>query len=210
MSGEPTPQGLLFVLSGPAGAGKTELMQLLRATEPGVHFCVTATTRQPRPSERHGVDYYFYSEEEFQRLAAEGAFLEHARIPPGVGYLYGTPKAPILERLPRGEDVFAQVDVQGARSIRAQVPGAVLIFLKPPDPETLRRRLVGRGTESAADLERRLENARTELGCEPEFDYSVVNADGQLEAAVTHVRSILRTAGQRAAEARRSGPGVGE
>src|SRR5437588_9755593 len=114
----------MFVLSGPAGAGKTALVQRLREREPGVHYCVTATTRAARPGERHGVDYYFYSEREFRDLKESGGLLEWARIPPTGSSWYGLPAAQVHEALARGQDVFAAVDVQGARSIKALIPGA--------------------------------------------------------------------------------------
>ncbi len=191
-------RGRLFVLSGPSGAGKTALVRELREREPQVHFAITATTRPPRPGERNGVDYYFLSQEEFQARLAEGAFLEHARFPPGDGYLYGTPRAEVTAPVERGQDALVQVDIQGARSIKSLIPDAVLIFLKPPDVETLRRRLMGRGTETTPDLERRMQTALAELACEPEFDYVVVNADQQLDAAVRQVQEIMRRERERA------------
>ena len=163
--------GRVFVLSGPSGAGKTELARVLRAREPGVHYLITATTRAPRPGERDGVDYHFFSEADFQQSRERGAFLECARIPPRTGFLYGSPRDQVEEALARGQDVFAQVDVQGARSIRAQLPDAVLIFLKPPDLLTLQRRLADRATEASDEMTDRLENARAELACEVEFDH---------------------------------------
>lgn len=183
--------GLVFVLSGPSGAGKTALTKRLRSQETGVHYCVTATTRTPRPDERPGIDYLFYSEEEFARLERTGGFLEWAQVPPGTGSRYGTPREPIEEALNRKQDVFAQVDVQGAQSIRACLPNAVLIFLKPPDFDTLRRRLEERATETRADVDRRLSNAVVELEHEPKFDYAVINVDGRLEDAAARVRAIM-------------------
>jgi guanylate kinase len=195
------PNGCLFVLSGPSGSGKTELMGVLRAREPELHFCVTATTRKPRPGERDGVDYFFYDEDDFLRLLGKGGLLEYARVPPDTGYYYGTPRDQVEPVISAGRDVFTQADVQGARNLRAQVPSAVLIFLKPPDAETLQRRLVGRAAEAAPEMRRRLENAQTELGREPEFDYSVVNPDGGLEEAVEQVRAIMREARAHASDA---------
>jgi guanylate kinase len=184
-------RGQLFVLSGPSGAGKTALVDRLRVLEPHVHYCITATTRPPRPGEEHGVHYYFLSEADFRELKGSGGLLEYARIPPGGSRLYGTPAAQVVEAMDRGQDVLANVDVQGAASIKRRFPDAVLIFLRPPDVETLRRRLENRGTESPEDLESRLQNARLELTREDEFDQAVVNADGELERAVERVSSII-------------------
>lgn len=195
------PSGSLFVLSGPSGAGKTELMRVLKEREPALHFCVTATTRARRAGERHGVDYFFYSDEEFLRLLDRGRLLEYARVPPGTGYYYGTPLDQVEPYVAAGHDVFTQADVQGARSLRTQVPSAVLIFLKPPDVETLRRRLTGRGAEAAPEMRRRLANAQDELGSESEFDYAVVNRDGALDEAVDQVRAIIRDVRARSGEA---------
>ncbi len=188
-------RGLVFVLSGPAGAGKTALVSALRERKPDLYYCITATTRPPRPGERHGVDYFFYSEPEFLDLQTAGGLLEYARVPPGGPWLYGMPAAQVVEALQRGQDVIAGVsgiDVQGAASVRQRIPNAILIFLKPPDFDTLERRLRQRGTESAEDMERRLQNARTELAREPEFDYTVINPDGGLELAVDEVVSIMQ------------------
>jgi guanylate kinase len=141
------------------------------------------------------VDYFFYSEPEFLELLAAGGLLEFARVPPNGPRLYGMPAAQVVEALERGQDVVAGVsgiDVQGAASVRQRIPNAILIFLKPPDFETLERRLRQRGTESAEDMKRRLENARAELAREPEFDYTVINPDGGLEQAVDEVISIMR------------------
>ena len=186
-----TSRGRLFVLSGPSGAGKTALVHELKSREPRIHFAITATTRSPRPGERHAIDYYFYDDAEFRKLLARNAFVEHAQVPPQTGYFYGTPRSEVTEPIARGEDAFVQVDVQGARSIRTLVPDAVLIFLKPPDVETLRHRLIGRGTEATPEMERRLENAIAELACERDFAYVVVNADAQLAAAVAQVQAIM-------------------
>jgi guanylate kinase len=143
----------------------------------------------------------FLSEPEFQERQNRGEFLEWARVPPSIGFLMGSPKGQVEEALARGQDVFAQVDVQGARSIRAAMPDAVLIFLRPPDLETLQRRLVVRATEASDDRRRRLENATAELASEPEFDYSITNYDGRLEDAVEQVRAIMRNERARGATA---------
>ena len=196
------PGALVFVLSGPTGAGKTALMGRLREEEPEVHYCITATTRPPRPGEQHALDYYFNTEAEFLRLQSEGELLEWARIPPPDGPFYGTPLLQIRTALDHGREVFLQVDVQGAKSVRSQIPNAVTIFLKAPDPEALVRRLALRGTEDPTERDRRLQNARSELAQESNFDYVVVNPDGRLDEAVARVREIMRA--ERAREEPRS------
>jgi guanylate kinase len=184
--------GIVFVLSGPAGSGKTALVAGLRQLEPDLYFCVTATTRPPRPGERDGIDYFFLSRDEFLERAEHGDLLEYAQVPPGVGHLYGSPRQQVLDAIAAGRDVFLQVDVQGARSVRSQLAQARTIFLKPPDMETLRARLIKRGTEPTPEMKRRLANAEVEIGVEPEFQYSVVNADEQLDQAIASVREIIR------------------
>ncbi len=190
-SGSILRPGLVFALSGPAGSGKTALVEGLRALEPSMYFCVTATTRAPRPGEIDGVDYFFLSEADFLDRVAREEFLEHARVPPLVGNFYGSPSQPVLDAVDAGRDVFLQVDVQGARSIRLRLPTVTTIFLRPPDVGMLQHRLRKRGTESTADVERRLANALVEMDCEPEFDYCVVNADGGLDEAIAEVQAII-------------------
>ena len=197
-------RGLVFVLSGPSGVGKTTLVSLLRRRESEVHFCITATTRLPRDGERDGIDYFFLSESAFRELCISGGLLEYANIPPGSEKFYGIPCSEVSGPLQRGEDVFAVVDVQGAASVRAAVPNAVLIFLMPPDQEALLRRLRGRNAENKADLEARLANAEVEMARREEFDYWVVNPDDGLEQAVDDIAAILR------AERLRSRPRFGE
>jgi guanylate kinase len=182
----------MFVLSGPSGAGKTALVDRLRQREPDVHYTITATTRPPRAGEEHGVHYFFYSEGEFLELERAGDLLEFARVPPGGSTLYGTPRPQVTEALARGRDVLANVDVQGAASIRARIPNAILIFLKAPDQATLRRRLEGRGSERPEQIEARINNALLELGRADEFDYCLVNEDGRLDDAVSQVVEIMR------------------
>jgi guanylate kinase len=197
-------RGLVFVLSGPSGVGKTTLMSLLRHREPAVHFCITATTRPPREGERNGVDYIFLSEAAFHELRTSGGLLEYANIPPGSEKFYGIPCSEVSEPLRRGEDVFAAVDVQGAASLRTAVPNAVLIFLMPPDEAALLRRLRGRNTENQADLDARLANAEVEMARREEFDYWVVNPDDELDRAADDIAAILR------AERLRARPRYGE
>jgi guanylate kinase len=147
----------------------------IREHYPQVQLSVSATTRPPRPGEVDGVNYYFTSDAEFDRMIERDELLEWATV--HNAYRYGTPRAPIVAALESGRSVLLEIDLQGARSVRAAMPDAVLIFLLPPSWEELVRRLVGRGTESKAEQERRLETARTELAAQDEFDFRVVNTD---------------------------------
>jgi guanylate kinase len=162
----------LTVLSGPSGVGKSTVVAHLRRSHPQVWLSVSATTRKPRPSESHGVEYSFVTDDEFDRLVAEGELLEWAEF---AGHRYGTPRQPVLERLASGVPVLLEIDLAGARQIRARMPEALLVFLKPPSWEELVRRLVGRGTEAGDVIDARLALARAELAAEHEFDVTLVN-----------------------------------
>jgi guanylate kinase len=161
------------VLSGPSGVGKSTVVQHVRAVRPDVWLSVSATTRRPRPGETHGVEYFFVDHAEFADLVARGELLEYAEF---AGNFYGTPRAPVVERLEQGTPVLLEIELQGARQVRASMPEALLVFLLPPSWDELVRRLVGRGTEPADVIARRLETARVELAAESEFDATVVNA----------------------------------
>jgi guanylate kinase len=178
------PAAALVVLSGPSGVGKSTVVKALRAEHPEVWLSVSATTRFPRPGETHGVHYRFVSREEFAELVERGGLLEWAEF---AGNLYGTPRQPVLDHLAAGRPVVLEIDLQGARQVRALMPGAKLVFLAPPSWDELVRRLTGRGTEDAAVVEQRLAVARDELAAEPEFDVTLVNTSvpdvvGQLVA----------------------------
>ncbi|MDT0415711.1 guanylate kinase [Streptomyces sp. DSM 41982] len=168
----PDARPRLTVLSGPSGVGKSTVVAHLRKEHPEIWLSVSATTRRPRPGEQHGVQYFFVSDEEFDKLVANGELLEWAEF---AGNRYGTPRAAVTERLERGEPVLLEIDLQGARLVRASMPEARLVFLAPPSWEELVRRLTGRGTEEPEVIERRLAAARVELAAESEFDVTLVN-----------------------------------
>ncbi|MEO6941411.1 MAG: guanylate kinase [Terrimesophilobacter sp.] len=165
----------LVVLAGPTAVGKGAVSTYIREHHPNVLLSVSATTRSPRPGEVDGVNYFFLSDEEFSQLESSGAMLETARV--HNAYRYGTPRAPIEAALAEGKSVLLEIDLQGARLVRQAMPEAILVFLLPPSWEELVRRLIGRGTEDAAEQARRLETAKAELAAQDEFDYRVINAD---------------------------------
>jgi guanylate kinase len=144
----------------------------MRKEHPEVWLSVSATTRRPRPGEQHGVHYFFVTDEEMDKLIANGELLEWAEF---AGNRYGTPRAAVLEHLEAGVPVLLEIDLQGARQVRESMAEAQLVFLAPPSWEELVRRLTGRGTESPEVIERRLDAAKTELAAEPEFDTTLVN-----------------------------------
>lgn len=170
----PTPSRLV-VLAGPTAVGKGAVSRHIREHHPNVLLSVSATTRPPRPGEVDGVDYRFVTDDEFDRLVSAGAMLETATV--HNAYRYGTPRAPIEAALADGRSVLLEIDIQGARAVKAVMPDAILVFLLPPSWEELVRRLIGRGTEDPAEQSRRLETAKIELAAQDEFDYRVVNTD---------------------------------
>jgi guanylate kinase len=165
----------LVVLAGPTAVGKGTVAADVRARHPEVWISVSATTRKPRPGEVHGRHYWFVSDEEFDAMVEAGDLLEWAVVHKAARY--GTPRRPVEEALAAGRLALLEIDLQGARQVRETMPGALFVFLKPPSWGELVRRLVGRGTETEEERERRLETAREELAAETEFDVTVVNTE---------------------------------
>jgi guanylate kinase len=177
----------LTVLAGPTAVGKGSVSADIRANHPEVWISVSATTRAPRPGEQHGVHYWFVSEAEFDRMIADGELLEWAVVHGQARY--GTPRAPVDEALAAGRLALLEIDLQGARQVRAAMPDALFCFLAPPSWEELVRRLVGRGTETEEERERRLTTARLEIASEPEFDKVIVNTE--IHAAAEELVALM-------------------
>ncbi|HUX28820.1 MAG TPA: guanylate kinase [Terracidiphilus sp.] len=182
--------GILFIISAPSGSGKSTLVSELRKQVSGVEFAISWTTRAPRGSEENGREYHFTTREQFERMIAEGVFLEHAEV---FGNLYGTARHSLEEARASGHDLLLDIDVQGAKQVRAKLPEAVSIFVMPPNPTVLRTRLRNRsraeGVENEEELYRRLREATKEIENYREYGYILVNdildrAVAQLEAIV--------------------------
>jgi guanylate kinase len=176
----------VFVITGPSGVGKGTLIRNLISRVPSLELSVSATTRRPRPGEVDGVDYHFLTDASFAEKVAEGAFVEHAAYS---GRRYGTLRSELDRRTAAGVPVVLEIEVQGARQVREALPDAVQVFIVPPSAEALRERLVGRGTDSPEDVERRLKVAEHELTACDEFQYQVVN--DRLEDAVEQLEQIV-------------------
>jgi guanylate kinase len=166
--------GLLIVVSSPSGGGKGTLIDRVLKTVPGVSYSVSYTTRAPRGTEQNGREYFFVSTATFEEMIRRGEFLEWANV---YGHLYGTSQSQVERERAAGHDIILEIDVQGAASIRAAIDDAVSIFILPPSFELLRQRLVTRGTDSAADLEKRLQGAPAEVRQHKDFQYVILNDD---------------------------------
>ena len=177
-------KGLLILISGPSGTGKGTVCDLLRKNHPEISYSISATTRQPRPGEQDGVNYYFYDKEKFRQMIDAGELLEWAEV---YGNYYGTPKQKVLDRLNAGEDILLEIDTQGALNVMKAMPEGLFIFLLPPSLEA--NRLKGRGTETEESLQRRLGAAVDEIKIAHNYRYVVVN--DKVEAAEKAIAGII-------------------
>ena len=180
--------GLLLVVSGPAGVGKGTINAALLERHEDMRMSVSATTRAPRPGEIDGVHYFFKTEEAFERMIADGEFLEHTRVF-DMNY-YGTPKSFVLDEMEAGRSVILEIDVEGGMNVKRSFPDAVLIFIAPPSMSQLKERLIGRRTETPEQIERRFQTAFLEVERAKAYDYVVVN--NVLDVAVSRVEQILQ------------------
>ena len=179
-------KGLLLVVSGPSGAGKGTICKALLNKNDQIKLSVSATTRKPRNGEVHGVNYFFIEKEEFAKMIENGEFLEYAQI---YDNFYGTPKAAIIECLEKGQDVILEIEMQGARQIKEVYPEGVFIFVLPPSLEELKSRIVGRGTETQEEIEKRFSCAFEEINQIVNYDYFIVNEN--IEKSVSDVEAII-------------------
>lgn len=179
-------KGTLAILIGPSGSGKGTLIKQLLQQENGIFLSISATTRAPRPGEVDGISYYFTPKADFERMIAEDAFLEYACY---CDNYYGTPKAPVFERLERGEHVLLEIEMQGAMQVKKAYPDAVSIFIMPPSVEELRKRLTGRGTETPEVIEKRMNAAISEMEYARQCDRVVTN--DEVERAAKEIADIL-------------------
>ena len=182
-------KGILIILSGFSGVGKGTVVRRLLSDYDNYALSISATTRKPREGEEDGVSYFFKSKEEFEQMIKEDSFIEHARY---VENYYGTPKAYVQEQLDAGKDVILEIEIQGALKVKEKYPDALMLFLVPPDAQTLKERLVGRGTETADVIHDRLERAAQEAQEMGSYEYIIVNDD--LDNCVKQVHELIQSA----------------
>ncbi len=181
-------KGLLVVISGFSGSGKGTLMkELLKRYDDTYALSISATTRSPREGELHGREYFFVTKAEFEKMIENEELIEYAGY---VGNYYGTPKPYVLSKLLEGKDVILEIEVQGAIDLKKRYPEAVMIFITPPDKKTLEKRLVGRGTESKAQIENRLERAAKEADSIKNYDYLIIN--DEIDKTVEKIHNLIQ------------------
>lgn len=179
-------RGLLIVVSGPSGVGKGTVCGMLRKRNPNLIYSISATTRSPRKGEQHGINYFFHTKEEFIQMRENNQLIEWAEY---VGNYYGTPRNFVEKKLDAGEDVILEIEVQGAKQVKEQFPEGIFIFLLPPSMDELKRRIMGRGTETVSTIHRRLHVASSECKELAMYDYAVIN--DRLERACEKIEAIL-------------------
>ena len=181
-------EGMLLIISGPAGSGKGTVVSELMKLDDGYTYSVSATTRSPRLGEKNGVNYFFVTREQFEEKIANGGMLEYAEY---VGNYYGTPREFVKQRLAEGKNVILEIETCGAMQVKRLMPEAVMIFICPPDAATLEARLRGRGTEDEETILRRLDKAKREIALASDYDYLVINRDGKAAEAAGTVQSVV-------------------
>ena len=181
-------RGLLFIISGPAGSGKGTIVSRVRELAP-FDFSVSATTRTPRPGEIDGVHYHFLTKEQFEEKIAAGEMLEHAKYSENY---YGTPKAPVDAALDEGKNIILEIEVQGALQVKEKMPEAIMIFIMPPNYETLLARIRGRGTETEEVIQKRMKQSHFEIENFHKYDYVVVNQTDGIEKAAENILDIMK------------------
>ena len=181
-----TKKGMMVILSAPSGCGKDTVFREIKKVRNDVCESISATTRAPREGEQNGMNYYFHSKEEFERMIENDEFLEYVSY---AGQYYGTPAAPAMEMIEAGKICFLIIERVGAQNVMKRCPEAVSIFLMPPDMETLKKRLIKRNTESDEAINSRMKIAEDEIKCASQFDYTVVN--NELSKAVDEINEIL-------------------
>jgi guanylate kinase len=187
-------KGILFIISGPAGSGKGTVVKEIINNHKDIALSVSATTRNPRPGEEHGVHYYFISKEEFEGRIERGEILEYTTY---CDNYYGTPLKEVKRALNRGQDIILEIEVDGAMQVKKKVRNSVAIMLTPPDGETLERRLRNRGTETEDVIKWRLARAKEEILLLPKYDYSVVNEDGKISECAELIYDIIKAEHQK-------------
>ena len=202
MSNPAGRRGRLFVIAAPSGAGKTSLVRALMEREPGLRFSISFTTRPRRPTEEHGRDYFFVDAAEFERMAAAGEFLEHARV---FDNRYGTGRREVEESLAAGRDLILEIDWQGAQQVHRALPECISVFILPPSRAELERRLRGRATDSEEIIRRRLRDAASDMTHWQDFAYVVVN--DEFDRALSELQAIVAGRGE---ASRRDRPGLRE